>query len=268
MPVCEVTISKVWFSNVESLSEYSIGSPPGTSCEMTIAVASIHALHAEMTYRVPGSSWIEPASLFGDLFVTHKQSTFIRYLTPTELMELPKQYQWLNGINPLPKTIQLALKEYGIQEVVGKGSNKTIISWRDELNQAGVKIAGYSDDDIPWCGLFAAIVTFRRANVATEVVKDPLWARNWEYYGVRSNQPGLGDILVFVRDGGGHVGFYIGETSDAYLVLGGNQGNRVSITSISKTRCIAKRRPPYLNMPATVKPFYVTSAGKLSTNEA
>jgi len=218
--------------------------------------------------NLPKEFAIWAASLFGDLFVKHKQSTFIRYLTPAELMELPKQYQWLNKLEPLPKTVSLALKEYGVQEVVGKGSNKTIIAWRDELNHAGVKISGYSDDDIPWCGLFAAIIVFRRIGDAAEVVKDPLWARNWEYYGNKVTTPGLGDILVFVRDGGGHVGFYIGETSDAYLVLGGNQGNRVSITSISKTRCIAKRRPPYLNKPATVKPYHVTSAGKLSTNEA
>ena len=33
-------------------------------------------------------------------------------------------------------------------EIVGRGSNRTIISWRDELNQAGVKIAGFSDDEL------------------------------------------------------------------------------------------------------------------------
>lgn len=185
-------------------------------------------------------------------------------------MNLPTQYQWLTKLKGLPNTIKLALAEYGVQEVVGKGSNKTIIGWRDELNQAGVKVVGYSDDDIPWCGLFAAIITIRRMKNPAEVVKEPLWARNWARYGVQQkfSQPGLGDILVFERGSGGHVGFYVAEDATAYHVLGGNQSNRVSIARVAKDRCIAARRPPYVTVPAAVKPYRVASAGSLSTNEA
>lgn len=181
---------------------------------------------------------------------------------------IPTQYQWLTKLRGLPNVIRLGLAEYGVQEVVGKGSNRTIMAWRDELNLAGVKITGYSDDDIPWCGLFAAILCFRRIKDAAEVVKDPLWARNWSKYGTKSPEPSLGDILVFERPGGGHVGFYVAEDSTAYHVLGGNQGNRVSITRIAKNRMLACRRPPYLQMPKTVKPYLVTASGAISTNEA
>lgn len=183
-------------------------------------------------------------------------------------MNTQKNYEWLAGIKSLPKTIQIGLELLGTAEVVGKGSNATIIGWRDELNQAGVKISGYSDDDIAWCGLFSAIVTYRRMKVASEVVKDPLWARNWAKYGVKSPQAGLGDVLVFARNGGGHVGFYVAEDGTAYHVLGGNQSNKACITRVSKDRCIAVRRPPYKTTPASVKPYFVKSAGSLSTNEA
>lgn len=183
-------------------------------------------------------------------------------------MNLPTQYQWLAKLRGLPNTIKLALAELGTKEVVGKGSNKTIIGWRDELNHAGVKIAGYSDDDIPWCGLFAAIVAFRRLKNAAEVVKEPLWARNWAKYGARSLKAGLGDVLVFERGSGGHVGFYVAEDDSAYHVLGGNQSNKVSIARVAKNRCIAVRRPPYVTVPAAVKPYRVASGGALSTNEA
>lgn len=183
-------------------------------------------------------------------------------------MSIPSQYSWLNELSGLPNTIKLALAEFGVAEVVGKGSNRTIISWRDELNQAGVKISGYSDDDIPWCGLFAAIITLRRMGKASEVVKDPLWARNWQEYGVKSPKAGLGDILVFVRNGGGHVGFYVAEDTSAYHVLGGNQSNKVCITRVAKDRCIAVRRPPYMVTPEAVKPYVVSAKGTLSTNEA
>lgn len=182
-------------------------------------------------------------------------------------MKLPTNYEWLSTIGTLPRIIQQALALHGVAEVVGKGSNATIIGWRDELNQNGVKIAGYSDDDIPWCGLFAAIVVFR-ARGAAEVVKDPLWALNWANYGVKVKTAALGDVLAFQRNGGGHVGFYIGEDATCYHVLGGNQSNRVSITRIEKSRCKAIRRPPYHNQPASVKAYTVKAGGKVSTNEA
>lgn len=188
---------------------------------------------------------------------------------------IPEQYQWLTSLKGLPRTIKLALDEYGVAEVVGKGSNKTIITWRDELNHAGVKITGYSDDDIPWCGLFAAIICYRRMHRTYEVVRDPLWARNWVRYGrsstVRGQSPMgpcLGDVLVFSRGSGGHVGFYIAEDSQAYHVIGGNQSNKVCITRIAKNRLLAARRPPYDNVPIAVRKYVVDKAGELSTDEA
>lgn len=183
-------------------------------------------------------------------------------------MNLPEKYAWLLELRGLPNTIKLALAEYGIQEVVGKGSNKTIIGWRDELNHAGISIKGFSDDDIPWCGLFVAIVCYRRLRKAAEVVKEPLWARNWSKYGVKVDKPALGDVLVFVRNSGGHVGFYVGEDDSAYHVLGGNQSNRVSITRIEKSRLLTARRPPYLTVPVAVKPYYLLASGAVSRNEA
>ena len=183
-------------------------------------------------------------------------------------MKTDPKYPWINTLKGLPKTIRIAMEYLGTAEIVGKGSNKTILQWRDDLNQAGAKISGYSDDDIPWCGLFVALVCFRRMGIAAEVVTDPLWARNWAKYGVKSPQPGLGDVLVFVRNGGGHVGFYIAEDATAYHVLGGNQSNKVSIARITKDRCIAVRRPRYNTLPAAVKPYKLAATGTLSKNEA
>jgi uncharacterized protein (TIGR02594 family) len=183
-------------------------------------------------------------------------------------MSIPAAYAWLPTLSGLPKTISLAIKEYGVKEVIGRGSNKTIIAWRDELNHAGVKIEGYSDDDIPWCGLFAAIITYRRMKEAGEVVKSPLWARNWAKYGSKSAVPGLGDVLVFQRGSGGHVGFYVGEDRTCYHVLGGNQSNQVSIALIQKSRLLAARRPPYKTTRRAVKPYYLSTGGTISTNEA
>jgi len=180
--------------------------------------------------------------------------------------QLPHQYAWLSSIGTLPRVITEGLCLIGVVEVVGKGSNRTILGWRDELNAAGVKIIGYSDDDIPWCGLFAAIVAHRADKAVPE---KPLWARNWAKFGVAVAQPALGDVLVFTRPGGGgHVGFYVGEDRTAFHVLNGNARNRVEITRIRKERCIAVRRPIYNQAPASVRPFHVAAAGALSSDEA
>lgn len=181
---------------------------------------------------------------------------------------LPEKYQWLAELDGLPRTISLAIELHGVSEVVGKGNSKTIMRWRDELNQAGVKISGYSNDEIPWCGLFAAIVALRRMGRASEVVAAPLWARSWAKYGKASPVASLGDILVFSRGDGGHVGFYIGEDAAAYHVIGGNQSNRVCITRILKNRRIAVRRPPYATEPQAMRPYRVTASGRISTDEA
>lgn len=181
---------------------------------------------------------------------------------------LPKQYEWLNKVKGLPNTIKECIKLHGTQEVIGKGSSKTILSWRDELNQAGAVVSGYSDDSIPWCGLLTAIVAYRRMNNAKEVVKQPLWARNWLKYGVRPQQPGLGDVLVFERGSGGHVGFYVGEDMNNYHVFGGNQSDAVTITRISKKRLLGARRPIYIEVPKSVKPCFLDAVGTVSTNEA
>lgn len=190
----------------------------------------------------------------------------------TAPIKFPAGYAWLGKVGQLPRTVAVALSFMGLQEIVGRGSNKTILAWRDQLNAAfgvdpnAAKIEGYSDDDIPWCGLFMAVVAFLAGK---KVVTSPLWARNWAGFGKAANTAMLGDVLVFVRPGGGgHVGIYIAETATQYMVLGGNQGNRVSIAPIDKSRCIARRRPVYKIQPDSVKAYTVKGGAKSSTNEA
>jgi hypothetical protein len=73
--------------------------------------------------------------------------------------------------------------------------------------------------------------------------------------------------MVFERPGGGHVGFYVGEDAAAYHVLGGNQGDSVTIARIEKQRCIARRWPE--GQPVIGKPVMLSSGGRpISRNEA
>ena len=52
-------------------------------------------------------------------------------------------------------------------------------------------------------------------------------------------------------------------------VLGGNQGDRVSIKRIAKGRLIGAQRCPWrINQPSNVRRIELAAGGKLSTNEA
>jgi uncharacterized protein (TIGR02594 family) len=177
-------------------------------------------------------------------------------------MTLPAAYAWLGALDA-PRTIDEALKLYGTREIHGSEHNPAIIAWAAEVGVA----SDYTADETPWCGLFAAVVV-QRANWA--VPSNPLWARNWQNFGRPvQGRAGLGDVLVFKRGTGGHVGFYVADDAEAYHVLGGNEGDAVSIIRIPRNRCLAVRRPEWRHgQPASVKPYHVAATGALSENEA
>jgi uncharacterized protein (TIGR02594 family) len=149
---------------------------------------------------------------------------------------LPSRYAWL-AREPGPKMIVEALKLYGTMEKPGTADNPIIIGWAKEV---GGEVADvYRADSIPWCGLFMAVVAKRAGK---EPPKHPLWALSWSAFGAKADTPALGDVLVFTRGTGGHVGLYVGEDATAFHVLGGNQSDRVCIARIAKARLYAAHR--------------------------
>lgn len=173
---------------------------------------------------------------------------------------LPARYAWL-AKEPGPLLLLEALKLFGTIEAAGSKNNPTILGWAREV---GVDKA-YSNDAIPWCGLFMAVIVKRTGRV---VVDQPLWALSWARFGVASFVPSLGDILTFKRNGGGHVALYVGEDASAYHCLGGNQSDQVCITRIAKARLFCARSPIYSKRPANVRRVQLGSQGSLSQNEA
>ncbi len=178
-------------------------------------------------------------------------------------VSLPKGYEWLGTVGILPKMVTEGLKTVGTLEVPGRGNSKTILGWAKETD---LTKQGYSADSTPWCGLWMKLIAQRAGKLAP---KYPLWALNWEGFGTQGNQPCLGDTLVFLRSGGGHVGIYIAEDKIAYHVLGGNQSDRVSITRVDKKRLHGVRRPEVrIAHASSAKPYVVLASGGLSENEA
>lgn len=161
-----------------------------------------------------------------------------------------------------PIWMPTARKLIGTTEKPGTDDNPVIIKWADSLSDWVDDF--YTDDSIPWCGLFVAHVM----NVHKfKVPANPLGALKWSDWGQKLDKPSPGAIMTFTRKGGGHVGFYVSEDKDTYHILGGNQSDMVTITKIAKDRLDAIRWPPGEKLPKT-GPVIAVLNGTISKNEA
>ncbi len=133
--------------------------------------------------------------------------------------------------------LEQAWREFGEAECAGAASNPRIIAmFRD---------AGHKDvtrDEIAWCAAFVGACLERAELRSTR----SLLARSYLKWGDALSKPRIGAIAVFSRGSDpslGHVGFWLGETDDAIVVLGGNQSNAVSVARYPKSRLLAVRWP-------------------------
>lgn len=162
-----------------------------------------------------------------------------------------------------PAWLTVARGHIGLREVPGPTHNSKLLA----LLNTAAKFNGvvWNDDEMPWCGGFVAACLVA---AGVEPVKIAARAKSWATWGANLRRSHLspGAVLVFEREGGGHVGFYVGEDAGAYHVLGGNQSNAVTITRIAKSRCVAARWPR--GVPVLGGPVRLKADGTLSRNEA
>lgn len=154
-----------------------------------------------------------------------------------------------------------ARRNIGITEIKGAKHDGNILHWLEELK------AWWRDDETPWCGVFVAHCM---KAAGQPLPKYWMRAKDWLNWGDSIAAPCIGAVVVFTRDGGGHVGFVVGkDKSGNLMVLGGNQGDAVRISAFPMSRVSGFRVPvgytPYVS--DRVLPV-LASTGKLSTNEA
>lgn len=181
------------------------------------------------------------------------------------MIPLPQTYSWLNDETG-PRILTEALSLYGTKEISGGETNPVIISWAKEIG--GWISDFYKEDEIPWCGLFIAVAAKRAGYPFSQKA---LSAREWENWGaaVQGNSPMLGDVMIFTRKNGGHVGLYVGEDHECYHILGGNQSDEVNISRLSKDRFLVCKRSPFkIGQPDNVRKVFLSPSGKISDNEA
>ena len=177
---------------------------------------------------------------------------------------LPIQYSDLKNEYMIPIARE-AMALFGTTEFAGNANNPVITGWAKEVNE---KIGSfYQSDSLAWCALFMSVCA-KRAGYTPPDGFDSLRAKSFAKWGDPIvGEPMLWDILVFERQGGGHVGLYVGEDKTCYHVLGGNQGDKVSFARIPKERLFAARRSPLNSCPKNMRRIYREPKGLISHNE-
>jgi uncharacterized protein (TIGR02594 family) len=156
-----------------------------------------------------------------------------------------------------PRWMIEARARIGEKEIPGPRHNRWIAEGWKRLGAGW-----FTDDETPWCGLFVAHCIEAAGLPFPKMFPR---AKAWADWG-QPCSPTVGAVVVFGRQGGGHVGFLVGENALNYYVLGGNQSNAVNITPIAKSRMLAIRWPDGVAKPHPGLP--PMSGGTVSVNEA
>ena len=133
-----------------------------------------------------------------------------------------------------------AWTQQGIAETPGAEANPQVLGYFRAVGQAGV-----TSDEVPWCAAFVG-ACLEQAGIAST---KQLNARSYLEHGaaVPLASPRVGCVAVFRRDAAGpeagHCGFVTGWTDTTIALLGGNQGDRVSVAHFSRSELIGLRWP-------------------------
>jgi len=152
-----------------------------------------------------------------------------------------------------------AKRHIGTKEIPGAKHEPKILAWWKAIKRGGIK-----SDEVPWCAAFVGGCLEAVGIVSSRYES----ARSYMTWGKAIPAPLPGCVVVFYRDGGGHVAFVVGvDKSGNLMCLGGNQGNAVTIAAFSRDRAIGYRWPAAAPLPRTTA-LPVMAGGTLSRNEA
>ncbi len=139
-------------------------------------------------------------------------------------------------IDPPPPWLTVALQELGVRETRG-GETPRIMEYHR------VSRTGQDEDEDAWCGAFMGWVM---ASCGYDLPTGAGAARSWLRWGVES-PPRFGAPVVFWRvdpkGWQGHVAFFLTSRGSTLHVLGGNQGNAVSVSTMPASQVLGYRWP-------------------------
>lgn len=153
-------------------------------------------------------------------------------------------------MTPIITPYSIAQNLMGIAEMPGALNNPAIVAMLQFVDKS------VSTDEVPWCSAFVNAV----CKICGLPRSGSLAARSWLQVGrvvtIDAAAPGW-DVVILKRGAGkqpgpevtrapGHVGFFAGLDTSAggerLHVLGGNQGNRVSLASFPAAQLLGIRR--------------------------
>jgi len=149
---------------------------------------------------------------------------------------------------PIPMTpYRLAERFIGTKEVAGTAKSNPAVLAMLQLDAAWPK-----GDDVAWCSAFTNYIAWLLRLPRSKSLR----ARSWLGVGVpvqlEDAEVGF-DVVILQRgtgkqpgpevlDAPGHVGFYAGVEGSKVMILGGNQGDSVSVSRYPKTQILGIRR--------------------------
>ena len=140
----------------------------------------------------------------------------------------------------------IAQRYVGMTEIPGSNHNPQILSML-RLDMEWPK-----GDEVPWCSAFTNYVAWLLRLPRSKSLR----ARSWLNVGAHVTQETAEvgyDVVILQRGTGqqpgpdiinapGHVGFFAGFDGGKVMLLGGNQGDQVSVSSYSASRILGIRR--------------------------
>ena len=141
----------------------------------------------------------------------------------------------------------LAQRYIGIAELSGE-KNHPLVQW-------WLSLCGFSletPDSTPWCSAFVNGMAWELRLGRSKSAAARSWLSVGTPVDLKDARPGY-DVVILERGTGvqpgpstthapGHVGFYAGVADGMVHVLGGNQGDQVSVAAFAVTRVLGIRR--------------------------
>ena len=156
--------------------------------------------------------------------------SFLKQTKPVSKPAIPETPEQVKSNYPW---MDIAIKELGVSEIFGSKDNPRIIEYHSATTLKA------TEDETPWCASFvswclekAKIKSMRSAR-----------AKDYLKFGKELVKPVFGCIVVFTRDGGGHVAFFVKEDEHGIYCLGGNQSNKVCYKYYPKANLLGYRMP-------------------------
>lgn len=136
-----------------------------------------------------------------------------------------------------PAWLAAAWSEFGVREKPGAANAPAVLKYFAEAVHEKI-----STDATPWCAAFTGAM-LARSGIAPS---GSLMARSYLKWGDPLAEPKLGAITVLTRGtsaSAGHVAFFLGATEKNVFLLGGNQGDAVTVEAFDKSRVLGYRWP-------------------------